>query len=173
MRIWIKPCLALCLCAALASCASSVYREEFNWTAPFEAYVRYSIVEAHPFDRAVEAPNHPALLMALDDTLKQRGFTPAQRDEARAQQIVLTLNYDIAAGRRRVQVIAASEVTTFAYQLGKMRDDPALIALEIYERQSGSLLYRAEAARAATARETIAALLSDYPPNTRPYRRQR
>lgn len=150
-----------------------MYREEFNWTAPFEAYVRYTLVEANPFDRGGPPSDHPALLAALETALNERGLTSAQRDEARPQQIVLAFNYDIAAGRRRVQTIAANEVTTWAYQLRKQSDDASLIALEIYERQSGSLLYRAEVLRAATPQESVAALLSAYPPNTRPYRRQR
>lgn len=140
-------------------------------TAPFQAYTRYMILAQNPFDQVPLPAGDKTLRAALDAALSARGLAPAARDEARPQQMVLALNYDIAAGRRRVQIYAANEVRTWAYQLNKLKEDAGLVALEIYERQTGGLLYRAEVLRGQSDAETAAALLSRFPPNTQRYRR--
>lgn len=170
MKTWIRAWFWLCAVSILVSCTNAVYREEFNVTAPFEAYTRYMILEQNPFDQGALPAGDEALRIALDDALRARSFAPAARDEARPQQMVLALNYDIAAGRRRVQIYAANEVRTWAYQLGKLKVDEGLVALEIYERQTGGLLYRAEVLRGQSDAETVAALLSRFPPDTLRYR---
>lgn len=172
LRIWIKACGWAIGLAFLASCTGGVYREEFNFTAPFEAYTRYMILAQNPFDQGAAPNDDDALRAALDSALRTRSMTPAQRDEARPQQIVAAFNYDIAAGRRRVQTFAANEVRTWAYQLNKIGEGPDLVALEFYERQTGGLLYRVEALRGETPQDTVETLLSRYPPNTGRYRRR-
>jgi len=171
LKTWIRRVAALGMTLAVAGCTQSAYRNSFNWSAPFEAYWQYEILPSHPFDTISPPPDQVALVATLDEALKAREFIPADRDErAIAQQMVLVFNHDIPAGRLRVQSIAASEARTWFFHIDKQREDDRLIALEVYERQSGDLIYRAEALRQQSVEETVAALLSNYPPKTQRFK---
>lgn len=173
MTIWTKSAACLLLVWMVSACASAIYREEFNWNAVYTAYSRYSIVAEHPFDSGSPQGGPEPLLEALDGQLRARGLQEALPDEARDAQLVFAFNDDIQAGRLRIKTIAAQSAVTWSFQLARESDDPSLLALEVWERQSGNLLYRAEARRAETTEETVEKLLSRFPPNTKRFRLQR
>ncbi|MEM9879587.1 MAG: hypothetical protein AAF862_09975 [Pseudomonadota bacterium] len=152
-------------------CARDVYRESYNWSAPFQAYVQYSVLKAHPFDDVDPPSDDTVLQAALSDEFERRKYDLDQREETRAEQIVVVLNYDIEAGRRRVQSLAVNQARFWTYQLSRVNQSERLIGLEIYARQTGNLIYRSEAFRRDAPSETIGALLSRYPPKTRRFQR--
>ncbi|MEM7569000.1 MAG: hypothetical protein AAF337_04320 [Pseudomonadota bacterium] len=166
MTISIKAlgkCAVILLCiGALNACAAALYREEFNASAVFDAYGFYRVLPKHPFD---EGGDDPALVAALEAYLQQSDLQRVSAQSPLERQLTFTLNLDIPAGRRRILALAANDVRTWRYDFRREREDPGLVAIEVFERQSANLIYRAEALRAEDPADTIAALLSGFPPS--------
>ncbi|MEO0413019.1 MAG: hypothetical protein AAF221_14395 [Pseudomonadota bacterium] len=144
-------------------CAGPLYREEFNLSAPFEAYSHYTALPQHPFDKG---PIDQGLVDALQGYLAGSELEPASQAVPLSRHLVFVLNFDVEAGRRRILALAANNVRSWTFQLRKDADAAQLVAIEVYERQSANLIYRAEAARGDSDAETIAQLLSKFPPST-------
>ena len=160
MKIWIR---LVALCFLLSGCAQSLYREEFSLSAPFEAYDSYIFREDHPFD--AEGDKDPALIAAIRSALDETTLVEVAEPMALARTLVILPSFDIEAGRRRILTLAANRVIGWRFQFRKEDISDDLVALEVFERQTGNLIYRVEAYRQETPALTAEALLSGFPPS--------